>query len=128
MLDNAAPTGQIEGPVLTLHETGDTAPTVTQARAYADAVSAAGNRKHLRQTFVDRPGHCDYTPAEQLAALTALEERIATGRWSNAVTSASLNARAQELDEQSPLDLGTAGFVDLRPHQFARPSYPLNGR
>jgi pimeloyl-ACP methyl ester carboxylesterase len=76
MLDNAAPTGQIEGPVLTLHETGDTAPTVTQARAYADAVAAAGNRKLLRQTFVDRPGHCDYTPAEQLAALTALEERI----------------------------------------------------
>lgn len=128
MLDNAAPTGQIEGPVLTLHETGDTAPTVTQARAYADAVSAAGNRKLLRQTFVDRPGHCDYTPAEQLAALTTLEERIDTGRWSNAATSASLNARAQELDEQSPLDLGTAGFVDLRPHQFARPSYPLNGR
>lgn len=128
MLDNAAPTGQIEGPVLTLHETGDTAPTVTQARAYADAVSAAGNRKLLRQAFVDRPGHCDYTPAEQLAALTTLEERIDTGRWSNAATSASLNARAQELDEQSPLDLGTAGFVDLRPHQFARPSYPLNGR
>ncbi|MFF0944856.1 hypothetical protein ACFYE2_11595 [Kocuria sp. CPCC 205300] len=60
------------------------------------------------------------------ATVPTLEERIDTGRWSNAATSASLNARAQELDEQSPLDLGTAGFVDLCPHQFARPSYPLN--
>jgi pimeloyl-ACP methyl ester carboxylesterase len=124
MHDNATPTGAIDDPVLTLHETGDTAPTVTQARAYAEAVAATGNRSLLRQSFVDRPGHCDYTPAEQLAALITVEERIDTGHWRNTATAASLNTRAKDLDAQSPLDLGTAGFTDLQPHKFARAYYP----
>lgn len=120
MLENAAPAGDIHGPVLTLHETGDTAPAVSQARAYGDAVRAAGAQSLLRQAYVDRPGHCGYTAAEQLAALTTLEERIGAGSWQNTATAASLNARARALDEASPLDLGTSGFASYQPHQFLR--------
>lgn len=128
MLANATPSGDIADPVLTLHESGDTAPTVTQSRAYAHAVAASGNRALLRQVFVDRPGHCDYTAAETLAALAALEERIDTGRWAALATSSSLNARAALLDATSPIDLGTAEFARIRAHDFLRPYYPVRGR
>ncbi|NKX51696.1 hypothetical protein HER39_14215, partial [Arthrobacter deserti] len=124
MLENATPTGDIHGPVLTLHETGDTAPTVTQARAYGDAVRAAGAPSLLRQAYVDRPGHCDYTAAEQLAALTALEERLESGSWRNTATAPSLNERARALDEAPPLDLGAGDFATYQPHQFLRSYYP----
>lgn len=128
MLANATPTGEIDDPVLTLHESGDTAPVVTQARAYADAVSAAGNRRLLRQAFVDRPGHCSYTAAEALAAVTALERRIETGRWSDVATSASLNARAETIEATTSLDLGEAAFADIRADRFVRPYHPVHGR
>ncbi|MFC7405701.1 prolyl oligopeptidase family serine peptidase [Georgenia alba] len=128
MLANATPSGDIADPVLTLHESGDTAPTVTQASAYADAVAASGNARLLRQAFVDRPGHCGYTAAETLAALTALEDRITTGRWGDLATSASLDARAARIDATSPIDLGTAEFARLRVDDFLRPYYPVRDR
>ncbi|PXY21477.1 hypothetical protein BAY60_28290 [Prauserella muralis] len=119
---NVTPTGRLGVPVLTVHERGDNYPTVTQARAYADAVQRAGDRRLLRQAFVDRPGHCAYTPAELVSALLTLEDRVRTGTWKHP-TAVSLNRLAARLASRNP-ELGTAMFVPLRPHEFLRPHSP----
>ncbi|MGI5326929.1 hypothetical protein [Actinomadura nitritigenes] len=125
MRRNITPTGEISDPVLTLNETGDNAPTVVQASAYAAAVRSKGDQRLLRQAFVDRPGHCGYTPSEVIASLLTLERRVTTGLWpsTNARTLGRLAAR---VDADSPLDLGTAGFVNSRPDAMLRPYLPAS--
>lgn len=120
MQTNATPTGEISAPVLTLHETGDTAPTVTQARTYEDRVRSNGNNNLLRQAFVDRPGHCDYAGAEIAAALTTLQQRLDTGRWRNTANPEALNNLAAEIAADTQADLGSAEFATSRPHRMVR--------
>ncbi|WP_138444306.1 alpha/beta hydrolase family protein [Sinomonas susongensis] len=78
------PTGRLAAPHLTVHQTGDAAPVVTQATAYADRVMREGYDALLRQVFIDRPGHCSESEAELLAALRLLEGRMDTGLWPDA--------------------------------------------
>ena len=84
--------GQIQVPVLTLHTTDDDVVSVENEQAYADVVGRASNSALLRQIFVHRAGHCNFTEAETIAALQALNRRLDTGTW-------------QDLD---PEDLNTA--------------------
>ncbi|MFB9476156.1 alpha/beta fold hydrolase [Nonomuraea salmonea] len=118
MEDYFTPRGRLGVPVLTMHERGDNYPTVTQARAYADAVRHAGKNPLLRQAFVDRPGHCRYTGAEFVAAVRTLHDRVATGRWPD--TGAH---RLNRLAAAYP-DLGTAEFTAYHPGRFLRPHVP----
>lgn len=126
MQRNATPTGDIAGPVLTLHETGDTAPTVTQARTYADRVRAAGDGALLRQVFVDRPGHCDYADAEIAAVVSALQTRLDTGRWANVATPRALDASADRIAASSGLSRGGGEFARLIPAPMLRPEREEN--
>lgn len=115
-------------PVLTLHTSDDPLVGAQAESAYRDTVVRAGNRKLLRQVFTDRAGHCLFTPAETIAALDTLLERIDTGRWPS--TSASrLNARALALgaglnvhfedDSTTPVPTDPA-FTHRRPGPFLR--------
>ena len=128
MWRNITPSGNIGVPVLTLHEIGDNAPVVTQARAYSDAVRAAGKMRLLRQAFVHRPGHCRYTPAELAAVVLTLEQRLERGSWGDSVTAGALNTLATRLAATSPLPLNAAGFVDYQPGPFLRPFFPAHRR
>ncbi|UOR01918.1 alpha/beta hydrolase [Leucobacter allii] len=125
MIENATPSGAITQPVFTLNETGDTAPAIAQAGAYADAVAASGNGELLRQAYLDRPGHCAFSPSEVLAGLTTLTERVGTGAWPDA-SAAALRARAAEIASAAEgLDLGAPGdFTDEAPAAFLRPFSP----
>ncbi|GAA4055502.1 alpha/beta hydrolase [Actinomadura miaoliensis] len=120
---NFTPSGELDVPVLTLHERGDNFPTVTQARAYSDAVRRAGDGRMLRQAFVDRPGHCGYTGAEFVATALTLERRVRTGRWSDDAGARELGRLAERLAARDP-DLGTAQFIRLTPDRFLRPHVP----
>jgi pimeloyl-ACP methyl ester carboxylesterase len=74
--------GQIDIPVLTMHTTGDGLVVVENESAYKDVVDRVDdNRRLLRQTFVDRAGHCAFTPAETIAAVRTLLGRLETGHW-----------------------------------------------
>ncbi|WP_261164321.1 S9 family peptidase [Microbacterium sp. Marseille-Q6965] len=126
MQANATPTGDIAGPVLTLHETGDTAPIVAQARTYADRVRAHGDNALLRQAFVDRPGHCAYADAEIAAMVTALQERLDTGRWANVATPRALNASADAIAARDGLTRGDGSFVSYTPDAMLRPEREEN--
>ena len=125
--------GQISVPVLTLHTTADEANSVEHAQAYADVVANASNSPLLRQIFVHRAGHCNFTEAETIAALQTLIQRLDTGSWQD-LDPEDLNTAAKKLGAWYnvycllcstiappvgvPMD---PAFVDYSPAPFLRP-------
>jgi len=118
--------GEIRVPVLTAHTKGDGFVVVENETTYRQAVDRAGNRHLLRQTFVERAGHCTFTPAETLALLGKLVARLDTGRWPD-LGPPALNAAATALGPDLNIDVFAggaptpAGFFDFRPGPFLRP-------
>ena len=119
MQRNATPTGGISDPVLSLHETGDAAPIVAQAGTYADRV-----RAHGRPILSARPSSIDPVTA-----------RMPTPRWlrwsppcrtgwtparGRTDDPLALNARADEIAEQSGLERGGT-FANHQPGSMLRP-------
>jgi pimeloyl-ACP methyl ester carboxylesterase len=88
--------GRLADPLLTLHDEGDALAPAQHERAYADLVGRAGTEDLLRQVFTERAGHCVFSPAELVAALEALVDRVDTGEWP-ATDAAAMNARAEAL-------------------------------
>ena len=88
--------GDIHIPVLTMHTEGDGLVSNENEDAYRDTVRQAGNNRLLRETFVHRAGHCAFTPAETVTALTNLISRLDTGKWPD-LHPAALNAEAAAL-------------------------------
>jgi pimeloyl-ACP methyl ester carboxylesterase len=123
--------GQIGIPVLTLHTKGDGLVVVENESAYKDVVDEEGNGKFLRQDFVDRAGHCAFTPGETIAAVLKLVDRIDTGKWHEEHAS-DLNAAALALPAgfnvnvvSTPLaPIGapvSPAFIDFVPARYLRP-------
>ncbi|WP_033218571.1 hypothetical protein [Kitasatospora phosalacinea] len=84
-------------PMLSLHTTSDQLVPVEQENAYAARIQAAGRGDLLRQAYVARQGHCNFTTAEIVAGLHALEQRLVTGSWGTATTPGALQSRAVAL-------------------------------
>ncbi|MDL5199899.1 hypothetical protein [Streptomyces sp. ALI-76-A] len=108
-------TGRLVKPQLAVHTTGDGLIPVQAESALRRAVAAAGSAPLLRQAYVENAGHCTFSPAEQIAALHAVEDRIDTGRW-KATGAGALNARAAEADPTTP-----ARYGPYRPAAYPRP-------
>lgn len=115
MIRNISFSGRLGHPMLTIHTTGDPLVPVQVQHAYADAVDDSHRSALLRQAYVHRGGHCTFTTGEMLAALRALERRIAIGRWPD-TGPAALNRLASELDPGA-----TPAYVDYRPAPYPRP-------
>lgn len=118
--------GQLTVPVLTLHTTGDGLVPVEDERAYKKVVHAANDSAMLRETFVHRAGHCEFTPAEMITALQTLDLRVTTGKWRNLTVSA-LNSEAAALgptynfiDVNNTLVPTPPAFLNYQPLQFLR--------
>ena len=107
--ETSVPTGKLDVPELTLHTTADPLVPVQHESAYADVVRRAGTNSLLRQAYVDRWGHCSFTPAELVAGLEALRHRVESGRWDSVAQPQALQASA------SALGLGDAAFVHFEP-------------
>jgi len=88
--------GKIHIPVLTLHTKGDGLVVVQNESAYKQVVDEAGNEEFLRRTFVHRAGHCAFTPAETIAAVQNLINRLDTGRWHDVDATDLNNAAAAQ--------------------------------
>jgi dienelactone hydrolase len=121
--------GELAGrPVLTLHTSDDPLVGAQNESAYRDAVAASGDGALLRQAFTDRAGHCLFTPAEMVASLDTLVERMDTGDWPG-TSAAELEARARSLGtelnvhfedgDSTPLPTEPA-FTDDRPGPYLR--------
>jgi pimeloyl-ACP methyl ester carboxylesterase len=88
--------GEIHIPVLTLHTKGDGLVVVQNESAYKKVVDEEGNGEFLRRTFVDRAGHCAFTPAETIAAVQKLISRLDTGGWHDVDATDLNNAAAAQ--------------------------------
>lgn len=109
-LERTSTAGQgLAVPLLDVHTTADQLVPVEQEAAFAQRVRTAGDSSLLRRAYVARQGHCNFTTAETVASLHALEQRLDTGRWGSATTSERLQRSATELD------LDGAAFVRYRP-------------
>lgn len=119
--------GQIHIPVLTLHTKGDGLVVVENETAYKDVVDEAGNGAFLRRDFIDRAGHCAFTPAETIAAVGKLLDRVETGKWHE--DASQLNAAAAALGPQFNIFETSTGsivatppaFIYLQPGPYLRP-------
>jgi pimeloyl-ACP methyl ester carboxylesterase len=117
---NIAFTGRLPVPVLTMHTTGDGLVVPENEQAYRSAVDRAGDGRLLRQIFVDRAGHCAFTPAETITAIKVLVNRLSTGRWDDsALDPVSLNARAAALGPNYNI-FAVNGVVNPVPPAFLR--------
>lgn len=122
MFDTSVPYGRLQMPVLTLHNTDDPVVPVQHETAYRNTVTKAGKAALLRQAYVNRPGHCNVTPAELVAALNALEHRVDTGHWDGGTTPEALQREARRLA------LGEAAYVRFSPGKLQRETFgPNNG-
>ncbi len=86
------PSGELRIPMLSMHTLGDGMTVPTQQQAYDTAVRAAGDGANLAIAWVRRAGHCNFTPAEQIAALETLTNRLDEGSWQ--ASARQLNERA----------------------------------
>jgi pimeloyl-ACP methyl ester carboxylesterase len=117
--------GQLQLPVLSVHTVGDGLVIPSNEAAYAAVVGAADKASMLRQVFVNRAGHCAFTPAETIAAFEALLKRINTGRWDEAsLRPDPLNSAAADLRPGASTIFGypfDPSFVKYEPALYPRP-------
>jgi pimeloyl-ACP methyl ester carboxylesterase len=127
LIKNISFDGGISVPVLTMHTTGDGLVVPENEQAYRSAVTRAGRAGLLRQVYVNRAGHCAFTPAETVTAVQALENRLSTGQW-NVPGPAGLNSAAAALGPGLNI-FSSAGkivptapaFVSYSPARYLRP-------
>lgn len=122
--------GRTPWPVVTLHTIGDGGAAPENEHEYARRVRRSGDPGQLRRFFIDRAGHCLYTPAEEITTYRALLTRIGTGHWHRTGPRA-LNADARafgpayhRLHDYIADQTGTAApaFVRYHPGPYLRPS------
>ena len=117
--------GQLQVPVLAVHTVGDGLVIPANEAAYAAVVSAADKGGMLRQVFVNRAGHCAFTPAETIAAFQALLKRIDSGAWDDtSLQPEPLNSAATDLRPGASTIFGfqfDPSFISYEPAQYPRP-------
>jgi pimeloyl-ACP methyl ester carboxylesterase len=129
LVQNITYTGQLTVPVLTMHTTGDGLVVPENEQAYQADVAKAGDSALLQQVFVDRAGHCAFTPAENITTLRTLVNRVNTGSWDpGALTPAEMNARAAALGPKynvfssgGSLVPASPAFISYSPPPYLRP-------
>ena len=129
LTQNITYTGKLSVPVLTMHTTGDGLVVPENEQAYSADVAKAGDSAMLQQVFVNRAGHCAFTPAETITTLRTLVQRVSTGSWNpGALTPVEMNARAAALGAKYNVFTSGSGlvptspaFVSYNPPDYLRP-------
>jgi hypothetical protein len=116
----SVPHGRLRAPELDLHTISDQLVPVQHENNYARTVQSAGAGSLLRQAFIQRQQHCNFTPAELVAGVLALQHRVETGRWDNVARPDRLEASAQSLG------LGDAAFIPYNPAPLSGDNGPFN--
>jgi len=73
------PSGKLTRPFLELHDTGDPLVPASDTFEYATAAQRAGHGDNFVQQYVNREGHCVFTPAEIAKAFDELVAWTRTG-------------------------------------------------
>ena len=97
LVATSVPTGRLAVPELDLHTIGDNLVPVQNENYYGRQVDQAGSGGLLRQAYTESFGHCNFSPAELVAGVKAIMQRVTTGQWGDAATRASLEHAAVAL-------------------------------
>lgn len=108
----STPTGHLSAPELNIHTISDFSVPPEFQTEYAGKVARAHDSALLRQAYISRIGHCAFTPAELVAGLLAVHNRVRTGTWGTTTSPESLQRSAQALD------LGPAAYIRYQPGPF----------
>jgi hypothetical protein len=111
--------GDLRIPILTMHTTGDGLAVNEDEQIYASQVNAKGKSGLLRQVFVHRANHCSFTPAEILAGVQTLIDRVKTGAWGESTDPAPMIKKATAFG--SFLNSLPPAFLNFKPGPFLRP-------
>ena len=117
LTETSVPTGRLQVPELDMHTISDQLVPVQQENYYRQTVAFAGRSDLLRQAFVQRQLHCNFTPSELVAGVQAVQQRVQTGRWDHLADPAALDAAA------NATGLGAFGAPAFIPYEPA----PLSG-
>jgi hypothetical protein len=109
----SVPTGRLQVPELDMHTISDQLVPVQHERYYRHTVRSAGAAELLRQAYVERQLHCNFTPAELVAGVLAIQHRVGAGRWDEVAAPARLEAEANRLG------LGAAAFISYLPARLS---------
>jgi pimeloyl-ACP methyl ester carboxylesterase len=130
LASNISFNGKLTMPVLSMHTIGDGLVIPQNEQAYASVVRRAGRAFLLRQVFVNRAGHCAFTPAETITAAQQLLHRMLTGHWQDSsLTPGSMNNAAADLGPN--FNIFSSGgkivpvapaFTAFQPSNYPRPS------
>jgi hypothetical protein len=120
LTQSSVPTGRLQVPELDMHTISDQLVPVQQENYYRHTVAFAGRRDLLRQAFVQRQLHCNFTPAELVAGVQAIEQRVNTGHWGNLADPTVLNAAA------NATDLGASAFIRYEPGRLSGDNGPFD--
>jgi pimeloyl-ACP methyl ester carboxylesterase len=74
------PTGKLTRPMLALHDTGDPLVPASSAFEYALIAQRAGHSENFVQQYVNKEGHCVFTPGEIGQAFDELVGWVQTGK------------------------------------------------
>ena len=116
----SVPTGRLQVPELDLHTISDQLVPVQQENYYHRLVRRAHDTSLLRQAFVQRQEHCNFTPAELLAGVQVVQHRVSTGQWGTVALPSSLEAAA------TALNLGDAAFTTFWPDRLSGDNGPFD--
>jgi pimeloyl-ACP methyl ester carboxylesterase len=111
MRANYVPSGKLGVPLLTMQTIGDGLTVPATHGSLREFVHAEARLDLLEQIYVRGAGHCTFTPAEMVAALHTLEQRLVTGRWTTQL--AALRRRSADAP-------GGTRFITYRPDALLR--------
>ena len=107
-----APSGELNVPLFSYHTIGDGLTSPVLEGAYAAQVQRAGRAGNFRAGWVAAAGHCTFSLAEHIIALTTLESRLQSGHW---------DVNPQQLNASSVApDLGSRRFIRYTPYPLPR--------
>jgi hypothetical protein len=116
----SVPTGRLRVPELDMHTISDQLVPVQQENYYRNTVAFAGRSDLLRQAFVQRQLHCNFTPSELVAGVQAVGQRVQTGHWGDLADPAVLNEAA------NATNLGTPAFIPYEPARLSGDNGPFD--
>lgn len=119
----SVPTGRLQVPELDLHTISDQLVPVQQENYYRHTVTFAGRRELLRQAFVQRQLHCNFTPSELVAGVQAVQQRVATGHWDHLADPGALNAAANATGLGA---FGAPAFLRYEPGRLSGDNGPFD--
>jgi hypothetical protein len=120
LTQTSVPTGRLQVPELDMHTISDQLVPVQQENYYRRTVAFAGRSDLLRQAFVQRQLHCNFTPSELVAGVKAVQQRVETGYWGDLATPSALNAAA------AGTGLGASAFIPYDPAPLSGDNGPFD--